>query len=284
MVVKKRIPTSLKVDPELWEEVKIMSIRTKKNITEYFEDALREKLVKDYEVVAVERKIKEQERLHKEQVNRQYQMIVGQDPVMATGESPKQPEQEQSQPQPTDEQKLLQWEQQRQQNPQPQEQKQQPPAQQSQLQQITQQAQRPSDIFSDDNVIPIKEGEYVSMLKIPGLKFPINRTELIEHIKKLNETKGRDILTLELVFAENLPQIKDKMYKDKLELEGQFQKYIRDNKEAFSIRGDNGSPIGVTVGCVINARVKGKGKGKDKDKDKDKDTKKLQSSPVNVKP
>ena len=85
MVVKKRIPTSLKVDPELWEEVKIMAIRTKKNITEYFEDALREKLVKDYEIVSVERKMKEQERLHKEQVNRQYQMIVGggggQDPV-----------------------------------------------------------------------------------------------------------------------------------------------------------------------------------------------------------
>ncbi|HEU4822581.1 MAG TPA: hypothetical protein VFS97_04085 [Nitrososphaeraceae archaeon] len=52
---------SLKVDPELWEEVKIMALRTKKNITEYFEDALREKLVKDYEIVAAEKKRKEQE-------------------------------------------------------------------------------------------------------------------------------------------------------------------------------------------------------------------------------
>jgi hypothetical protein len=60
-MVKKRIPMSLKVDPELWEEVKIMALRTKKNITEYFEDALREKLVKDYEIVAAEKKRKEQE-------------------------------------------------------------------------------------------------------------------------------------------------------------------------------------------------------------------------------
>jgi len=60
-MVKKRIPTSPKVDPELWEEVKIMALRTKKNITEYFEDALREKLVKDYEIVAAKKKRKEQE-------------------------------------------------------------------------------------------------------------------------------------------------------------------------------------------------------------------------------
>jgi predicted transcriptional regulator len=60
-MVKKRIPMSLKVDPELWEKVKIMALRTKKNITEYFEDALREKLIKDYEIVAAEKKRKEQE-------------------------------------------------------------------------------------------------------------------------------------------------------------------------------------------------------------------------------
>jgi hypothetical protein len=60
-MIKKRIPTSPKVDPELWEEVKIMALRTKKNITEYFEDALREKLVKDYEIVAAKKKRKEQE-------------------------------------------------------------------------------------------------------------------------------------------------------------------------------------------------------------------------------
>src|SRR5919109_2723428 len=60
-MVKKRIPTSLKVDPELLEEVKIMALRIKKNITEYFEDALKEKLVKDYEIVAAEKKRKEQE-------------------------------------------------------------------------------------------------------------------------------------------------------------------------------------------------------------------------------
>jgi hypothetical protein len=50
-----RMPTSLKVDPELWEEVKIMSIRTKKNITEYFEEALKEKLRRDYQTVMTER-------------------------------------------------------------------------------------------------------------------------------------------------------------------------------------------------------------------------------------
>src|ERR671924_1477343 len=60
-MIKKRIPTSLKVDPKLLEEVKIMALRTKKNITEYFEDALREKLVRDYEIVAAEKKRKEQE-------------------------------------------------------------------------------------------------------------------------------------------------------------------------------------------------------------------------------
>ena len=60
-MVKKRIPLSLKVNPELLEEVKIMALRIKKNITEYFEDALREKLVKDYEVVATKKKRKEQE-------------------------------------------------------------------------------------------------------------------------------------------------------------------------------------------------------------------------------
>jgi hypothetical protein len=87
LVVKKRIPTSLKVDPELWEEVKIMSIRTHKNITEYFEGALREKLVKDYEIVAAESKRKEQERLHREQLEKQYQNIVGKDPGRETTQS-----------------------------------------------------------------------------------------------------------------------------------------------------------------------------------------------------
>jgi hypothetical protein len=98
MVVKKRIPTSLKVDPELWEEVKIMAIRTHKNITEYFEDALREKLVKDYEVVAAENKRKEQEKLHNEQVKRQYEMIVGREPGREVTQ-PQQPQPPHTQPQ-----------------------------------------------------------------------------------------------------------------------------------------------------------------------------------------
>lgn len=75
-----RKPTSLKVDPELWEEVKIMSIRVHKNITRYFEDALRERLVKDYEIVAAERKRKEQERLQQEQLDQRYQQIINTDP------------------------------------------------------------------------------------------------------------------------------------------------------------------------------------------------------------
>jgi hypothetical protein len=63
-----RMPTSLKVDPELWEEVKIMSIRTKKNITEYFEEALKEKLRRDYQTVMTERQRRIYELPHSEEV------------------------------------------------------------------------------------------------------------------------------------------------------------------------------------------------------------------------
>jgi predicted transcriptional regulator len=47
IVDMKRQPTSLKVDPDLWQEVKIMAIKRKKTVSEYFEEALREKLTKD---------------------------------------------------------------------------------------------------------------------------------------------------------------------------------------------------------------------------------------------
>jgi hypothetical protein len=43
----KREPTSLNIDPELWREVRKMAIDKDITATEYFEQALREKLVKD---------------------------------------------------------------------------------------------------------------------------------------------------------------------------------------------------------------------------------------------
>lgn len=43
----KREPTSINVDPELWREVRKMAIDKGITATEYFEEALREKLAKD---------------------------------------------------------------------------------------------------------------------------------------------------------------------------------------------------------------------------------------------
>jgi hypothetical protein len=43
----KREPTSLNIDPELWREVRKMAIDKGITATEYFEQALREKLAKD---------------------------------------------------------------------------------------------------------------------------------------------------------------------------------------------------------------------------------------------
>jgi hypothetical protein len=43
----KREPTSLNIDPELWREVRKMAIDKDITATEYFEQALREKLAKD---------------------------------------------------------------------------------------------------------------------------------------------------------------------------------------------------------------------------------------------
>jgi hypothetical protein len=39
-----REPTSLHVDPKLWQEVRIMAVLKNVSVTEYFEDALRRKL------------------------------------------------------------------------------------------------------------------------------------------------------------------------------------------------------------------------------------------------
>jgi hypothetical protein len=43
----KRKPTSINVDPELWREVRKMAIDKGITATEYFEEALREKLARD---------------------------------------------------------------------------------------------------------------------------------------------------------------------------------------------------------------------------------------------
>jgi hypothetical protein len=43
----KREPTSLNIDPELWREVRKMAIDKGMTATDYFEQALREKLAKD---------------------------------------------------------------------------------------------------------------------------------------------------------------------------------------------------------------------------------------------
>lgn len=43
----KREPTSLNIDPELWREVKIMAINMGITATDFFEDALRDKLAKE---------------------------------------------------------------------------------------------------------------------------------------------------------------------------------------------------------------------------------------------
>ena len=47
VVTGNRESTSLKVDPELWSEVKIMAIKKKMNVSDYFDQALREKLERD---------------------------------------------------------------------------------------------------------------------------------------------------------------------------------------------------------------------------------------------
>jgi hypothetical protein len=47
VVTGNRESTSLKVDPDLWTEVKIMAIKKKMNVSDYFDQALREKLERD---------------------------------------------------------------------------------------------------------------------------------------------------------------------------------------------------------------------------------------------
>jgi hypothetical protein len=43
----KREPTSLHVDPELWQEVRVMAVLKNKSVTQYFEESLRQKLDED---------------------------------------------------------------------------------------------------------------------------------------------------------------------------------------------------------------------------------------------
>jgi hypothetical protein len=184
----KKTKSTIMVDAELWKRLRLITVLNDMEISEFVEEALREKL----------EKIQQPE---------QYQAYKDVENIRL-------PAGKQSQ----------------------------------QLQQ-----QKPSDIFNKDNVIPLKKGESAIRLHIPGLKFPVNREGLIQYI---NETKKTDILTVEMVFAEHLPRIKDKMYKDKFELEGQFQKYIRDNKEAFTLRGEDGLPTDhITVSCIIDIRT-----------------------------
>ena len=44
MKKKKRMSTSINIDPNLQDEVKISAIRNKVTVSEYFEEALKEKL------------------------------------------------------------------------------------------------------------------------------------------------------------------------------------------------------------------------------------------------
>ena len=45
----KRMSTSINIDPNLWDEVKISAIRKKVTVSEYFEEALKEKLERENE-------------------------------------------------------------------------------------------------------------------------------------------------------------------------------------------------------------------------------------------
>jgi len=47
IIVVEREPTSLKVDPSLWKEVKILAIEKGMTVTALFEQALREKIAKE---------------------------------------------------------------------------------------------------------------------------------------------------------------------------------------------------------------------------------------------
>lgn len=46
-MVVKRTPTSIKIDEELWEELKILAIRKKTTATELLERAIRDLLAKE---------------------------------------------------------------------------------------------------------------------------------------------------------------------------------------------------------------------------------------------
>jgi hypothetical protein len=148
-----RKPTSLKVDPELWEEVKIMSIRVHKNITKYFEDALRERLVKDYEIVAAERKRKEQERLDKEQLDQRYQQIINTDPGVDAYNK--------------DNVRL-----------------------DTNVTNILQQSQ--SETFSDDNMSTLLRKGTIYEIPLPGLKFPVTKEGLQQYGKGIINDRGRE--------------------------------------------------------------------------------------------
>ena len=205
-MVLKRKPTSLKVDPELWEEVRIMAIRVHKNITDYFEDALREKLVKDYAVVAAEKKRKEQERLHKEQLQRQYQMMVGKEPGEETGIE----EERKEQPLP----------QQSQQSEQPQPQK----SPQEQEAAVSTQNQRHA-LQQQQHKPEIVRLTGIGM-NLPGIRFPKNKNEIIECAEDNNPITTTD-------FLRELP---DTTYYNIAELEKTCLKIFRSEIETWNSR------------------------------------------------
>jgi hypothetical protein len=85
---------------------------------------------------------------------------------------------------------------------------------------LKQTGQKPQEQQPQGEKIPIKS--YERMMSSKGLKFPINKADFVEYIKRFTDNE------IDMAFARNIP---DKTFRNKPELEAHLQKYIlRDHR------------------------------------------------------
>lgn len=174
----KREPTSLHVDPELWQEVRVMAVLRNKSVTQYFEEALRAKLDID---------------------SRDGKYPVGHGGMYI-------PPPPSSSPRTTENQEQIQ-------QPQPQN-------QQKELLQEHIQNQTLNQVY-----YKIVKSPLTITLNLPGIKFPVNRNEIMKYAEKAN---AEGIIT---IIRKQLPE---KTYKNKLEIENEILNIIKNFSSSMS--------------------------------------------------
>jgi hypothetical protein len=108
-----------------------------------------------------------------------------------------------------------------------------------------------SNVFAEDIVSPISGEEAEIQIRIPDLKFPINRNNLIRYVEDIkNKNEGEFPLNLTFLFIGKLIDDEyNKTYKNVEELQGDLQRIITTDKELI-IALKKLTPLKI-VGCQI---------------------------------